>query len=468
MSYRLISFLPLRCISLIVSFCLSVLLCFVTVGIASMTVEEEKELGDKLAQELQQKLEIISDPLVKQYIAEIGRRLLKETHDTRFPYHFYVVKELEPNAFAIPGGHIFITSGLIRLVDAEGELAGVIGHEIAHSVSRHIDKAMERAKRISLATLAAVIAGAFLSRDVKGTGAIATSAMAMAQSLMLKYTRENEVEADQKGTKYMISAGYDPRDMVVFLKKIYRWQRFVSPNVPTYLSTHPGVDSRITYLSDIFFNEPKPLIDHPIAAGDLKKIQIRLFIKERGEMTGIDHFSSLVKEKPGDINALYGLGTSYIMAGRAKEAIPLLTEALKLSSDDGYIMRELGIGYFHAKEIDKALQSLQAALNVFPSDTTILYYLAQAHQEQGKWDQSLAFYRQVLEIDPQRTEIYYNLGVVYSMKDLLGPAHESFGFYFKHTGKKETALFHFKKARKYYQDEEKRKKLDELIREYEK
>jgi predicted Zn-dependent protease len=256
--------------------------------------------------------------------------------------------------------------------------------------------------------------------------------------------------------------------MVVFLKKIYRWQRFVSSNVPTYLSTHPGVDSRITYLSDIFLNEPKPLIDHPTAAGDLKKIQIRLFIKERGEMTGIDHFSSLVKEKPGDINALYGLGTSYIMAGRAKEAIPLLTEALKISPEDGCIMRELGIGYFQAKEIDKALQSLQAALNFFPSDTTILYYLAQAHQEQGKWDQSLVLYRQVLEIDPQRTEIYYNLGVVYSMKELLGPAHESFGFYFKYTGKKETALFHFKKALQYYQDEEKKKKLDELIREYEK
>ncbi|UCC66836.1 MAG: M48 family metalloprotease [Deltaproteobacteria bacterium] len=432
-----------------------------------MTVEEEKELGDKLAKELQQKLEMIDDHPTRAYVDKIGRRLLEETHDFRFPYRFYVVKEMEPNAFAIPGGHIFITSGLIRLVHEEDELAGVIGHEIAHSVLRHIAKAMERAKRISLATLAAIIAGAFLSRDAKGTGALATSAMAMAQSLMLKYTRENEVEADQKGTKYLMDAGYDPRAMVTFLKKIYRWHRFVSPNVPTYLSTHPGVDFRITHLSDIFSNTPEGSSRHPLAAGDLKKIQIRLSIQERGEVASINHFSALLQKKPGNINALYGLGGAYIAAGRAKEAIPILTDALKASPHDGYIMRELGIAYFQVKDIGRALQSLQAALSSFPHDTTILYYLAQGHQEEGRWEQSLSLYRRVVELEPQRVGIYHNLGVVYSMMGQLGPAHENFGLYFREKEKWRTACFHFRKAMGYYVDKDKRKQLEALIRECE-
>ncbi len=464
MIYRSLFCFPLRCISLIVTVSLIAVTCLPAPLRAAMTVEEERELGDKLARELHQKLEIINDPLITEYVNEIGRRLLEEAQDKRFSYHFYVVKEQEPNAFAIPGGHIFVTSGLIRLVDQEDELAGVIGHEIAHSALRHIAKAMERAKAISLATLAAIIAGAFLSKDAKGAGALTTSAMAMAQSLMLKYTRENEVEADQKGIKYMVDAAYDPGAMVTFLKKIYRWQRFTSPNVPTYLSTHPGVESRIAYLSDTFSTTPEPLAIHPAQAGDLKKIQVRLFIKERGELAGIDHFSSLLRERPGDMDARYGLGASYVMAGRAKAAIPILSEALEASPEDGYIVRELGIAYFQAKEVGKALQSLQVALNSFPHDTAILYYLAQGHQEEGRWDQSLSLYRQVLELDPQRVEIYYDLGVIYGKKGLLGPAHENFGLYFQKKGNRETALFHFRKAWEYYQDEKKKKELEDLIR----
>src|SRR4030042_2542610 len=261
---------------------LPIILCFmVTVlppssGLASMTVKEEKEMGDKLALQIQQNVDMVNDPLITEYVDQIGRRLLEEVHGRRFDYHFYVVKEQEPNAFAIPGGHIFVTSGLIRFVDTEDELAGVIGHEIAHSVLRHIDKAMDRAKRLSLLTLAAIIAGAFLTRDARGAATLTTGAMAMAQSLMLKYTRENEAEEDQKGTKYLTDAGYGSQAMVTFLKKIYRWQRAISPEIPTYLSTHPGIDERITSLSATFPTAPQYAAIHPPAAGDLKKIQIRL------------------------------------------------------------------------------------------------------------------------------------------------------------------------------------------------
>jgi predicted Zn-dependent protease len=115
-----------------------------------MTLQEERELGDELAREIQQKLDMVNDPLITAYVDEVSSRLVEKARDHRFQYRFYVVKEQEPNAFAIPGGHIFITSGLIRLVDTEDELAGVIGHEIAHGVLRHIDKAIDRAKRISL------------------------------------------------------------------------------------------------------------------------------------------------------------------------------------------------------------------------------------------------------------------------------------------------------------------------------
>lgn len=447
-----------------------VILCFIVTvlppasGLASMTVKEEKELGDKLALEIQQNVDMVNDPLITEYVDEIGRRLVEEAHDRRFDYHFYVVKEQEPNAFAIPGGHIFVTSGLIRFVDTEDELAGVIGHEIAHSVLRHIDKAMERAKRLSLLTLAAIIAGAFLTRDAKGAATLTTGAMAMAQSLMLKYTRENEAEADQKGIKYLTEAGYGSQAMVTFLKKIYRWQRAIAPDIPTYLSTHPGIDERITYLSNTFTTTPNSLETHPPASGDLKKIQIRLFLREKGGMEGINHFSSLLEEKPGDVDLLYGLGVSYAMVGRAHEAIPYLSEALRASPKDVLIVRELGIAYFQAKEVDKALDTLKNSVRTFPHDTTILYYLAQANQEKGRWDDALSFYQRVLELDPGRVELYYNLGVIYDKKGVLDLSHENFGRYFKEKGEREIALFHFKKAWEYTRDPQKKRELEGLIK----
>jgi predicted Zn-dependent protease len=467
MSMKIFSSLPLKSIVALATLCFIVPALLPSSGIASMTVEEERKLGDKLALEIQHNLDMVNDPLVKDYVDEVGRRIEEQAHDGRFRYRFYMFKEEEPNAFAIPGGHIFISSGLIRLVDTEDELAGVIGHETGHSVMRHIDKAMDRAKRLSLLTLAAIIAGGILSKNANGTGALTAGAMAMAQSLMLKYSRENEYEADQKGIQYLAEAGYDPQGMVNFLKKIARWERYTSPEIPTYLSDHPGTDERIAYLSDTSTTLPKPLRAHPPAAGDLEKIKIRLSLGEMGGVEGISQFSSLLGEKPRDVDALYGLGMSYAMVGRTKEAISYLSEALKVSPKDAYILRELGMAYFQAQEVDKALDLLQDAIQTFPHDTSILYYLAQGSEEKGRWDDALSFYQRALESDPKRVEIFYNLGVVYEKKGLLGLSHENFGLYFKEKGQQEAALFHLRKALEYTRDRNKREHLEELIKECE-
>lgn len=446
--------------------CLICTLCSNTV-IGSMTIKEEKELGERLALQIQQNVEMVDDPIVNVYIEEVGRRLTEAARDRRFDYRFYVVREQEPNAFAIPGGHIFLTSGLIRFVETEEELAGVIGHEIAHSVLRHMDKALDRARRLSLLTLAAIIAGAFLTKDVKGAATLSTGAMAMAQSLMLKYTRENEIEADQKGMRYLIDAGYPPQGILAFLKKIYRWQRAISPEIPTYLSTHPAVDERISYLSDTLKCMAQPLSSQPPAAGDLRKIQVRLFIKEKGGGEGISHFLSQLRERPNESNLLYAIGVSYVNVGRPREAITYLAEAERLSPGDVLVRRELGIAYFQAKEIDKALELLSEAIDAFPRDTTTLFYLAQGNQEMGHWDKAIFFYQRMLDIEPKRTEVYYNLGVIYNNKGALDLAHQYFGLYFREKGMRESALYHFRQALEHAKDPEQKRRLERLLRECE-
>jgi tetratricopeptide (TPR) repeat protein len=145
--------------------------------------------------------------------------------------------------------------------------------------------------------------------------------------------------------------------------------------------------------------------------------------------------------------------------------VTALSEALKSSANDGYILRELGIAYFQAQEMEKSIPLLRDALRSFPQDATILYYLAQGNQEQGRWDDAISFYQRVLAVDGGRVEVYHDLGIVYDKKGLLGKSHENFGLYFKEKGQWETALFHFKKALEYTQDWRKKRELEVLIKE---
>ena len=425
----------------------------------ALSTSEEKKLGEKLAKELARKLEIVRDPVINLYVWRVGKRIVKEAADTRFRYRFYVVKEPEPNAFTIPGGHVYVTSGLLRMVEDEDELAGVLAHEVAHSILRHIAKAMDRAKRISLATLAAIIAGAFLSRNAKGAEAIGTSAIAMAQSLMLRYTRENEVEADQLGAKLMTRAGYRPGAMVRFLKKIYKWERMTSPDVPTYLRTHPAISDRIAYLSQSY---PSVDVVRSHTLGGLKKVQKRVFVIEKGPFGALEQFGGLTGDDP---DLLYGLGIALLGSGREEGALSCFEKALSKSPDDPYILREIGLVLYRRGAPRKACPYLEKAVEAFPLDEELIDALALLYRKEGRWDEAVLLYERALK-EEMCPALYRSLGELYAQKGDRVLAHKNFGLFFLRKGDKRMALYHFRKAMKKARGAEKRE-IEGLIEECE-
>ena len=440
-----------------------VLIIFFTIssplrGLA-LSTSEEKKLGERLAKELARKLEIVRDPVINFYVWRVGKRIVKEASDTRFRYRFYVVKEPEPNAFTIPGGHVYVTSGLLRMVEDEDELAGVLAHEVAHSILRHISKAMDRAKRISLATLAAIIAGAFLSRNAKGAEAIGTSAIAMAQSLMLRYTRENEVEADQLGVKLMMRAGYRPGAMVRFLKKIYKWERMTSPDVPTYLRTHPAISDRIAYLSQSY---PPTAPDRSQPMGDLRKVQKRVFVIEKGAFGALEQFGGSMGDDP---EFLYGLGIALLGSGREEEALRAFQRALSKSPDDPYLLREIGLILYRRGASRRASPYLERAIKAFPLDEELIDALAQVYRKEGRWDEAAFLYERALK-EEVRPALYHSLGELYASRGDQVKAHKNFGLFFLKKGDKKMALYHFRKALRGAQGAE-RGEIERLIEECE-
>ena len=177
--------------------------------VSGITIKQEESLAREFLMVALRHYRLIKDPQIVGYVNKVGRKVLSAYPPQPFPYHFYVVNEDVFNAFAGPGGHIFINSGLIEAMESEEELAGILGHEISHVVCRHISEMIEDSKKINIATLAGIAAGIFLGMGGAATAATAVTygALAAGQSAALAFSRDNERQADQVCLNYLDKAG---------------------------------------------------------------------------------------------------------------------------------------------------------------------------------------------------------------------------------------------------------------------
>ncbi|UCD71213.1 MAG: M48 family metalloprotease [Syntrophobacterales bacterium] len=412
---------------------------------ASLSVEKEKEMGRRLVLRIEKELDIIRDPTVLQYVDSIGERIVSQIGGTPYEINFYVVKSPDPNAFAIPGGHIFLASGLIIMAASEDEVAGVVSHEVAHIKARHIAQRIERAKKLSLAAMAGILAGVIIGG--KATEVMMAGSVAAGQAMALKYSREDEAEADQLGFRYLTKAGYDGWGMVSFLRKLHRMSLLSPGTPPSYLSTHPGIEDRISYLMGRLREIPERALKEN--GKDLKRVQAKLFVEERGTQTAIKHFQSILKGKPNDLDGLYGLALAYKKMGRIDLAIGELERARHLSPQDGGIIRELGICYFLNGRLDDAVSILRESLVIHPGDILSLYYMGRVYQEKGNLEASLDTYLMAKEINPDIVDLYYSLAVIYAKRGDRCNSHRNFSTYFDKRGEVKNALNHLRKALRY-------------------
>jgi len=415
-----------------------------------MTIEEEKNMGRKVFLEIEKSSEIIKDIPLQKFVDRIGRSLLTQAGSTPFDFNFYIVKAQDPNAFAIPGGYIFLTTGLLVLADSEQEIAGVVGHEIAHATERHVSELVDQSKRLNLATLAAVLAGALLGGG-KGAEAVATTAAAGAAALTLKYTREHETEADQVGFHTLVKAGYDPQGLLTFLNKMYKSSLAVAPKIPPYLSTHPAIENRITLLDSLIQIEKAPE-GPPRRVGDYRWIQTRAFVAEKEPDVAVSHFESMTKTNPRDGVGYVGLGLAYRKMGRLDRSIEALERANTLSPQEPEPLRELAISQFLAGRVDLAIQILEKVASSSGQgtgqveDVLTLYYLGRGYKEKGDLSKALSLFLRVQREEPDFDEVYQQLGSVYGRTGQKGLSHFYFGKYFKLRGDERSALLHFRTA----------------------
>ncbi len=432
-----------------------------------LTTKEERELGKKLMLYVKEHLVFIEDPSVINYVDRIGQHIVAQLPTTPFDFHFYVVQEDVYNAFAAPAGHVFINSGLLSAMETEEELAGILAHEISHVLCRHIAKQMEQAKKIGLATLAGVLAGIFLGGDATATGAITSGSIAAGTSLSLKYSRENETEADQVGLKYLAKAGYGCRGLLKILEEIRAKRWFGPEEIPSYLNTHPAIESRLAYLDTWIQTHPEAAESvGPQDPTSFQKVRAKLLALygDAGEAHSV--FDSQLRKNPDDALAYYGKGLVLNRDGKKKEAAEHLKKALQWRPLDPDIHRDLGQIYFHMGQYDSALKTLRGALAFSPKDAEGWFLLGRAQMEMGDLHAALESFKTLVNMAPDYLPGTYYLGETYGRLGNLGEAHYHLGIYFKEKGRFKNARFHLNRALNLLAgDAEKKLTIEKALRE---
>jgi predicted Zn-dependent protease len=212
-----------------------------------MTVEQEKKLGEEEAKKVDQEMGLLNEPALTAYVDGLGQRLAKESPRQDVAYQFHVVDMIEPNAFALPGGYVYVTRGLLALVNTEDELAGVVGHEIGHVAARHTVQRVSRQGPFALITnLVSGVTGFFVPLVGNIVGGVGN----LAQSLVFSpYSRGQESEADKVGQEIAAKAGWDPVGLANFLTTLGREEALLSdgPRRPSFFDSHPATPDRVKH-----------------------------------------------------------------------------------------------------------------------------------------------------------------------------------------------------------------------------
>ncbi|MBW2649110.1 MAG: M48 family metalloprotease, partial [Deltaproteobacteria bacterium] len=415
---------------------------------ASFTIEDEKKLGKEFYEKLKDRGVFVKDPEANEYIDRIGHLLLSQGKKPLFDFTFSIIDSPGINAFATPGGYVYVYSGLIELTENESQLAGVLAHEIGHIKARHIAQTIEKSKKINIATIAAILAGAFLGGGGELTAAAASFSMATATTLNLKYSRQHEEEADRLGMLYLVETGYNGKGMLDFLK-IMRKYEFFSSSVPSYFLTHPGTGDRIIYLDGLLQTRYTKGGAEDIIGG-LGRIKTILVIGRKNLNSSLRYFQNVLKKDPNNPDAMYGLAVIQGKLGKTMESFANFRRALSLSPDDADILRDLGISYFNLGNTTTAIEALQRAHSIDEKDSSTIFYLGRSYETTGDYRTSLRFYEEFLKKNPDDILIYYNLAMLYGKIDMLGESHYNFGIFFKKKQRIESALFHFKAAQTFF------------------
>lgn len=220
-----------------------VLVLSLATACGTLSVDEEKQLGHQVQRQVRDQFTLMRDRVVVNYVRDLGEGLVASARPSPFDFRFFVIEDPALNAFAVPGGAIYVNTGLILNADSVSELVGVIAHEMGHVTARHVAESYNRSRATGVVAQVLTIAIGILTGSSIGAqgGQMATGLAA--QAYLSSYTREAEREADQLAIETMVRGGWDPHGMTSMFTKLM--EEGGGAHMPQFLSSHPATGERI-------------------------------------------------------------------------------------------------------------------------------------------------------------------------------------------------------------------------------
>jgi predicted Zn-dependent protease len=395
------------------------------------SISDERELGKQFDLEARAQLPLIDDVEVTSYVDRIGQRIAANLNDSTFQYQFSVVRDPRINAFAVPGGYVYVHGGLLIRTANDDELAGVLGHEMAHVNAHHLARQQE----------AATLLGVLLSavQPAIGAGAVAANA-----AVQLKYRREFEQEADYLGARYMRQAGYDPRGMLDFFKKMLDEQRATPTFAPPYLLSHPLTDTRLTNLEAVLRTHQWDSGPRQPASLELERAQVVVRARSEPAQDVVTYYRRQAEARPTDGRARYLLGLAQLETGAFDPA----RQSFEAARRRGFaaVDRDLGRVALRLQQLDQARELLSRATEIEPNDPVAHYELGKILEAQQDTAGALREYERAFQLAPTLADAHYGFGILAGRNGRAGDGYYHLAYAYKLRGEYDKALSQFEKA----------------------
>lgn len=366
----------------------------------AISLDKETQVGDILMRQLRGQAPIINDPLLEEYIQDLGNRLVAQAENVKFPFEFFVINSPDINAFAFFGGHVGVHTGLIFNASNESELASVLGHEVAHVTQRHIARSIQARQKSSPLQIASIFGSILLAlaNPEAGMAALSVGNAAAAQA-SINYTRSNEKEADRVGMSILSKAGFDPQGAASFFGKLAAKYR-VRSKPPAFLLTHPLPESRIADARSRANSYPQRRIPENLRFHLVKaRIQSRYY---SNPTNNIVYFSNQLQKNKYVFRqaAEYGLALSYLEDEKYREAGTLIRNLLKQDPENLFYIDTATDLALAQKQYDKAINLLAEHAERTPRNRVIALNLANAHLKAGNFKQATTLLKDYLLVNP--------------------------------------------------------------------
>lgn len=373
------------------------------------TLQDEMKMGREFEVLVKSTMPLIEDPVVQGYVQGVVDRIVKTLPPQPYKFPANVVLHNSLNAFAAPGGFVFVFSGLIMHLNHESELAGVLSHEVAHVTQRHIAGRMERGRAVSIASLLGMAAGvaAGLAGGGNAGGAAIVGSMAAGSAAMLNYSRIDEDDADRFGIRYLVNAGYNPKGLGGAFEAIRSQDWGGSSAMPAYLSTHPDLNARLAKLRADIQAMPADLKNRKEEDTNFLRVKALLLARH-----GDAAFAEQAFAKYGGKNPIGIMGKAMLAArqNRIQDARTQFSSALQIAPQDALILREAGIFEYTRGDIQRARRYLEQSLRIAPHDYYAEFFYARMLDDSGDRAEAQQRYRKVLRHVPEDAEVHTYYG----------------------------------------------------------